>query len=500
MTTEVGKTEEKPAQAPPPADKPDTSHRTVAMPLTSAGAPVETADNLSASFRVPLTSAGAPIEQAEDTSAPAANTAERVAPVEQTAPQEPTPPGNGPSAPAAATAETTEAEAGNQQTPAPQQAAAAPQTAEEETPQQTAVPSQPSLAEPQAAAAKTEPVATETETSFGAPTDDTTVEEQPSSVKDILASYAIAGATGSQRPIHDIISAYENTEEQAVGTAEPSAEQAASASEPASPPHGEQDKTPTETTGERSEMDALFAETATEVLPAEEQPVSPPHQPAKTTIQRDHLKEEGDKEKEEEEPSILFELTIPFPEAQDFKKISPLYWIGIAGFLLTLFILTISIWFLISFPDITGNPAGKTVQTTTYQAGEDVTFADVRWKLVGASQKDNPAPAADAAAGSLVLVRMEIENLTDEAVPFQPFTLIDAQEQIHPPSADPTLAATIPPEEQCLQMQLQPGQVQTCQLLFQPSPDAKDLKVQVADLDPSTEETALIDPGLALAE
>jgi hypothetical protein len=51
-----------------------------------------------------------------------------------------------------------------------------------------------------------------------------------------------------------------------------------------------------------------------------------------------------------------------------------------------------------------------------------------------------------------------------------------------------------------LQTQLQPGQVQTCQLLFQPSPDAKDLKVQVADMDPSTEETALIDPGLAPAE
>jgi hypothetical protein len=443
------------------------------MPLTSAGAPLETSDNLSTSFRVPLTSAGAPVEQAETTAEPTADAAEHATPVEQPALQEPAPPGSETSV----------------------TAAAAPQATENVAPQQPP-------AEPPAAA-KEEPVVAEPEQSSGTHTSDTTAEEQPSSVKDILASYAPKEDTGSQRPIHDIISAYETGAEKPIATAEPSADQVTPASEPAPPPPGKQDTTPAETSSERSEMDALFATTATEALPAEEQPVSPPRQPARTTIQRDHLKDGADEEEaeeeeeEEEEPAILFELTIPFPEMQDFKKISPLYWIGIAGFLLILFVLTISIWFLISFPEVTGNPVGKTVQTTTYQAGEDVAFADVRWKLVGASQKENPA---DTAAGSLVLVRMEVENLTDEAVSFQPFTLIDAEEHVLPPSADPTLTSTIPPEEQCLQTQLQPGQVQTCQLLFQPSPDAKDLKVQVADMDPSTEETALIDPGLAPAE
>ena len=142
-----------------------------------------------------------------------------------------------------------------------------------------------------------------------------------------------------------------------------------------------------------------------------------------------------------------------------------------------------------------------TKATTAFRVGDDVRVADVRWKVItatdmGATLKSSNSFVKDKTTGGhFVQVQFELENLSKDMLTFAGLDLVDDQGRTFKSSSE--VFQFIPSEEACVLENLNPNVAKRCTAIYELPSNAAGLKAQVSDLKLVGNDSALIDLGLS---
>ena len=151
--------------------------------------------------------------------------------------------------------------------------------------------------------------------------------------------------------------------------------------------------------------------------------------------------------------------------------------------------------------EATTAPAEATAAPTAFRVGDDVRVADVRWKVItatdmGATLKSSNTFVKDKTTGGhFVQVQFELENLSKDMLTFAGLDLVDDQGRTFKSSSE--TFQFIPSEEACVLENLNPNVAKRCTAIYELPSNAAGLKAQVSDLKLVGNASALIDLGLS---
>jgi len=146
-------------------------------------------------------------------------------------------------------------------------------------------------------------------------------------------------------------------------------------------------------------------------------------------------------------------------------------------------------------------PAEPTAAPSAFRVGDDVRVADVRWKVLEATDLGKTLKSTNTfikdktTSGHFVQVRFELENLSKDMLSFAGLDLVDDQARTFTSSSD--AFQFIPTEEACVLENLNPNVAKSCTAIYEVPATAAGLKAQVSDLKLIGNDSALIDLGLS---
>jgi hypothetical protein len=135
-----------------------------------------------------------------------------------------------------------------------------------------------------------------------------------------------------------------------------------------------------------------------------------------------------------------------------------------------------------------------------FRVGQDVTVAEVRWRVLEAVDLGNMLAAPNefqqplSTSGRFIKVRFEVENLGSSQTSYGGVELIDQRDRRFENSSD--AFPWIDDNETCILETLNPNVPKTCADIYEIPADATSLKLVVGDLNPFGSEEAQVDLGI----